>query len=211
MTYTLTEAGLTIGYRAKCDRDTLCNLTNHTYFNLSGHQSGPVTGQYIQLAASRYTPTVPGSIPTGELAPVEGTPMDLREGLPIGQRVDEDFPQLTMAGGYDHNWCIDGSDGSLRLAARAWSKETGVVMETWTTPARGCSSTRATIWTAVPPARGGAPYAKRWGFCLETTALPRFAPPPQFPKHRAPGGSGVPADHRVPLRRGVIRRGGIQT
>ena len=188
VTYTLTEAGLTIGYRAKCDRDTLCNLTNHTYFNLSGHQSGPVTGQYIQLAASRYTPTVPGSIPTGELAPVEGTPMDLREGLPIGQRVDEDFPQLTMAGGYDHNWCIDGSDGSLRLAARAWSKETGVVMETWTTQP-GVQFYSGNYLDGCPAGKGGAPYAKRWGFCLETQHYPDSPHHPNFPSTVLPAGA----------------------
>ena len=188
VTYTLTEAGLTIGYRAKCDRDTLCNLTNHTYFNLSGHQSGPVTGQYIQLAASRYTPTVPGSIPTGELSPVEGTPMDLREGLPIGQRVDEDFPQLAMAGGYDHNWCIDGSDGSLRLAARAWSKETGVVMETWTTQP-GVQFYSGNYLDGCPAGKGGAPYAKRWGFCLETQHYPDSPHHPNFPSTVLPAGA----------------------
>ncbi len=188
VTYTLTEAGLTIGYWAKCDRDTLCNLTNHTYFNLSGHQSGPVTGQYIQLAASRYTPTVPGSIPTGELAPVEGTPMDLREGLPIGQRVDEDFPQLTMAGGYDHNWCIDGSDGSLRLAARAWSRETGVVMETWTTQP-GVQFYSGNYLDGCPAGKGGAPYAKRWGFCLETQHYPDSPHHPNFPSTVLPAGA----------------------
>ena len=156
---------LTIGYRAKCDRDTLCNLTNHTYFNLSGHQSGPVTGQYIQLAASRYTPTVPGSIPTGELAPVEGTPMDLREGLPIGQRVDEDFPQLTMAGGYDHNWCIDGSDGS------------------------GVQFYSGNYLDGCPAGKGGAPYAKRWGFCLETQHYPDSPHHPNFPSTVLPAGA----------------------
>ena len=147
-----------------------------------------MTGQYIQLAASRYTPTVPGSIPTGELAPVEGTPMDLRQGLPIGQRVDEDFPQLTMAGGYDHNWGIDGSDGSLRLAARAWSKETGVVMETWTTQP-GVQFYSGNYLDGCPAGKGGAPYAKRWGFCLETQHYPDSPHHPNFPSTVLPAGA----------------------
>lgn len=188
VTYTLTERGLTLDYRARSDRDTLCNLTNHTYFNLSGHQSGPVTGQFIQIFASRYTSTVPGSIPTGEFSPVEGTPMDLRRGLPIGQRVDEDFPQLTMAGGYDHNWCIDGADGSLRLAARAWSKETGVVLETWTTQP-GVQFYSGNYLDGCPAGKGGAPYARRWGFCLETQHYPDSPHHPNFPSTVLPAGA----------------------
>ena len=185
--YTLTDRGLSIDYRAKCDRDTLCNLTNHAYFNLSGHSSGPVAGQFVQLLASRYTPTVPGSIPTGELAEVEGTPMDLRAGLPIGQRVDEDFPQLTMAGGYDHNWCVDGADGTLRLAARAWSPDTGIVLETWTTQP-GVQFYSGNYLDGCPAGKGGAPYARRWGFCLETQHYPDSPHHPNFPSTVLPAG-----------------------
>ena len=186
--YALTERGLSIDYRAMCDRDTVCNLTNHTYFNLSGHGSGPVTGQYIQIPAQRYIPTVPGSIPTGEIAPVEGTPMDLREGLPIGARADEDFAQLTMAGGYDHNWCIDGADGSLRRAARAWSRETGIVLETWTTQP-GVQFYSGNYLDGCPAGKGGAPYAKRWGFCLETQHYPDSPHHPSFPSTVLPAGT----------------------
>ena len=99
VTYTLSPEGLSIAYWARSSRDTLCNLTSHSYFNLNGHASGPVAGQYIQINAGRYTPADGGSIPTGELAPVEGTPMDLRAGVRIGARIDEDFPQLPRAGG----------------------------------------------------------------------------------------------------------------
>ena len=188
VSYTLTERGLSIDYWARCDRDTVCNLTNHTYFNLSGHQSGPVNGQYIQIFASRYTPTVPGSIPTGELAPVDGTPMDLREGLPIGRRVDEDFAQLTMAGGYDHNWCIDASDGSLRLAAKAWSEETGITLEAWTTQP-GVQFYSGNSLDGCPAGKGGVPYAKRWGFCLETQHFPDSPHHPNFPSTVLPAGA----------------------
>ena len=180
VTYTLTEGGLAMDYWAQSDQDTLCNLTNHTYFNLAGHQSGPVTGQYIQIFAQHYTPAAPDSIPTGEIAPVEGTPMDLREGLPIGQRVDEDFPQLILAGGYDHNWVLDGADGTFRRAARAWSGETGIVMETWTTQP-GVQFYAGNSLDGCPAGKGGAPYAKRWGFCLETQHFPDSPHHPNFP------------------------------
>ncbi len=188
VTYALTEQGLSIDYLTKCDQDTQCNLTNHAYFNLAGHQSGPVTGQYVQLFAQSYTPTVPGSIPTGEIAPVEGTPMDLRQGLPIGARVDEDFPQLTMAGGYDHNWVVDGWDGTLRRVAKAWSKDTGIVLETWTTQP-GVQFYSGNYLDGCPAGKGGAPYAKRWGFCLETQHYPDSPHHPNFPSTVLPAGA----------------------
>ena len=179
-TYTLRRGALEIAYFARTDRDTLCNLTNHTYFNLSGHASGPVTGQYIRLMAERYTPTAAGSIPTGELAPVAGTPMDFRTARPIGERIDEPFEQLTMAGGYDHNWVIDGWDGTLRPAAMAWSPDTGVVMEVETT-LPGVQFYTGNALDGCPAGKGGAPYAGRWGFCLETQVFPDAPHHPNFP------------------------------
>ena len=106
--------------------------------------------------------------------------MDLRTGLPIGQRVDEPFEQLTMAGGYDHNWVVDGWDGSLRLAAKAWSQETGIAMETWTTQP-GVQFYSGNYLDGCPAGKGGAPYAKRWGFCLETQHYPDSPHHPNFP------------------------------
>lgn len=180
VTYTLSREGLSIAYWARSSRDTLCNLTNHSYFNLNGHASGPVTGQYIQINAGRYTPADEGSIPTGELAPVEGTPMDLRAGAQIGERIDEDFPQLTMAGGYDHNWVVDGPAGTLRPAARAWSEETGIALEVSTTMP-GVQFYTGNYLDGCPAGKGGAPYDKRWGFCLETQFFPDAIHHPEFP------------------------------
>lgn len=171
VTYTLTGDGLSIRYEAKSTADTLCNLTNHTYFNLSGHASGPVSGQTVQIFADAYTPTDAGSIPTGELAPVEGTPMDLRAGLPIGARADEDFPQLKLAGGYDHNWVLNGPAGELRTAARASSPDTGIVLEVLTDQP-GIQFYSGNYLDGCPAGKGGAPYARRWGFCLETQVFP---------------------------------------
>lgn len=180
VTYTLEETGLTIDYRAVCDRDTVCNLTNHAYFNLSGHDSGLVLDQTIQLLADRYTPTDPLSIPTGELAPVDGTPMDLRRPAPIGAHIDEDFPQLVQAGGYDHNWIVNGEAGVLRPAARAVSPSTGISMDVLTT-LPGVQFYTGNYLAGCPAGKGGAAYDKRWGFCLETQFFPDSPNHPQFP------------------------------
>ena len=180
MTYRLEEGGLTIAYQARTDKDTLCNLTNHAYFNLSGHDSGPVTGQTIQIFAGHYTPTGAGSIPTGEIAPVDGTPMDLRRPAPIGARIDEPFEQLVLAGGYDHNWVLDGEPGSLRTAARASSPETGIALEVLTTLS-GVQFYAGNYLDGCPAGKGGAPYGRRWGFCLETQLFPDSPHHPNFP------------------------------
>lgn len=180
VTYTLTAAGLSIAYEASTDKDTLCNLTNHAYFNLGGHASGPVSGQVVRLLADRYTPTDAHSIPTGALAAVDGTPMDLRQGLAIGQLADSDFEQLRYAGGYDHNWCVNGETGTLRLAAVATCPETGITMETYTTQP-GIQFYSGNYLDGCPAGKGGAPYAKRWGFCLETQTYPDAPNKPQFP------------------------------
>ncbi len=180
VTYRLEEDGLSIGYEAVSDRPTLCNLTNHAYFNLSGHGSGPVLDQQVQIFADRYTPTDAGSIPTGELAPVEGTPMDLRRLTAIGAHIGDAFPQLTMAGGYDHNWVLDGQAGTLRPAARAYSPETGIALEVLTT-SPGVQFYTGNYLDGCPAGKGGAPYANRWGFCLETQLFPDSPHHPDFP------------------------------
>lgn len=177
--YSLQEGALEIDYLARTDADTLCNLTSHAYFNLSGQGSGSVEGQYIQLMAGCYTPTGPGSIPTGEIAPVEGTPMDLRNIGPIGAHIDDPFGELTMAGGYDQNWCVDDWDGSIFPAARAWSPDTGILMETWTTLPGVQFYTANSLSDRA--GKGGARYGKRGGFCLETQLFPDAPHHPNFP------------------------------
>lgn len=178
--YELKEDALEISYRAFSDADTLCNLTNHTYFNLNGHDSGTVEGQIIRINASHYTPTDAGLIPTGEIADVTGTPMDLREPVVIGERADADFEALRFGGGFDHNYVLDGADGSLRLAAVAESRETGIRMETWTTqPAVQFYSGNG--MAGLPKGKNGAPYDRRWGFCLETQVFPDAPHHENFP------------------------------
>ena len=181
VTYAITEDNaLSIHYEATTDKPTIAGFTNHAYFNLSGHQSGPVTGQFIQLHAARYTPARPGSIPTGETAPVEGTPMDLRQPQPIGAHIDDPFPQLELARGYDHNWVVDGEAGTLRPAANAWSEKTGICLEVLTTMP-GVQFYTGNFLEGCPPGKGGTVYGNRWAFCLETQYFPDAPNCPQFP------------------------------
>lgn len=178
--YTLQDGALTLDLRARADRDTLCNLTGHTYFNLSGHQSGPVLGQYIQLFADHYTPSGPDSIPTGALAPVADTPMDLRTPQPIGLHINSPFPQLLQAKGYDHNWALRAWDSTLRPAARAWSPDTGILLELSTT-LPGLQLYTGNFLSGCPAGKGGAPYDDRWGFALEPQYFPDSPHHPAFP------------------------------
>ena len=185
--YTLQNGALTLDLQAQSDRDTLCNLTGHTYWNLSGHQSGPVLGQSIQLFADRYTPSGPDSIPTGEIAPVAGSPMDLRVPQPIGAHIGDSFPQLLQAKGYDHNWAVNGWDGSLRPAARAWSPDTGILLELSAT-LPGLQLYTGNFLSGCPAGKGGAPYADRWGFALEPQYFPDSPHHPGFPSPVLPAG-----------------------
>lgn len=159
VTYTLRDRALEIGYRAESSQTTLCNLTSHGYFNLSGHGSGDIGGQHIQLLADRYTPVDGGLIPTGAIEAVEGTPMDLRTLQPIGGRE------------YDHNWAISGWDGGLRPAARAWSPDTGIRLEVLTTMP-GVQFYTGNFLDGCPRGKGGARYGKHGALCLETQYYP---------------------------------------
>lgn len=175
VTYTLQDRSLELLYTASSTRTTLCNLTNHAYFNLSGHRSGPISGQHFQLLASRYTPVDSSLIPTGALAPVEGTGMDLRALQPLGERT------------YDHNWAVSDWDGSLRPAARAWSPDTGISLEVLTT-LPGVQFYTGNFLDGCPRGKEGAPYAKGWAFCLETQYFPDSPNHPAFPSAAlAPG------------------------
>ncbi|HIT31720.1 MAG TPA: galactose mutarotase [Candidatus Enterenecus stercoripullorum] len=187
-TYRLDGPALELKYEARSDQDTPCNLTNHSYFNLAGQGSGPVLDQEIQIFAQSYTPTDDVSIPLGRVEPVEGTPMDLRRPTPIGARIDDDFSQLHQAGGYDHNYVVDGPAGTLRPAAWARSGSTGIIMETRTT------LPGVQLYTAnglgERPGKGGAAYGPRHAFCLETQFFPDSPNQPQFPSCILKAGSG---------------------
>lgn len=180
--YSLTDTnGLQIEYTARTDQKTICNLTNHSYFNLAGHASGSILAQRIKLYASKYTPANDECLPNGTIASVENTPMDLREGTVIGDHIDEDFEQLQFAGGYDHNWVIDGDHGILRPAAEASCAETGIHMKVLTT-SPGLQFYSGNSLDGCPNGKDGAPYARRCAFCLETQYYPNALCHPNFPQ-----------------------------
>lgn len=193
VTYTLTENNeLKLHYHATSDQPTIINLTNHTYFNLDGHNSGDILDHEIKLECSTYTPTVAGSIPTGEIAKVAGTPMDLTTMRKVREDIDTDFEQLNIAGGYDHNYCIDGADGSLKLAATVKGPKSGRVMKTYT----DLPGIQFYAGNFITPEDGkeGYHYEKRGGLCLETQYYPDTIHHDNFPSCIF-GGEG--ADSRV--------------
>ncbi len=181
VTYTLQQGALCLDYQAVSDADTLCNLTNHTYFNLAGHGSGAVGQQYIRIFAEQYTPTDRFAIPTGALATVADTPMDLRRLQRIGHQIDADFAQLHNADGFDHNWVTDARDGALTPAAVAYAEETGIRMQVETT-LPGVQFYTGNHLDGCPRGKGGVYYGRRSGFCLETQFYPDAIHHPHFPQ-----------------------------
>ncbi len=180
LTYTLDEENaLTLKYHGTSDKKTVLNPTNHTYFNLDGHKSGSIEGHIMLLKASTFTPATPDSIPTGEIASVKGTPMDLTEGKVVGKEIDADYEQLVWAGGYDHNWIIDGWDGSLREFATVTGPVSGRKMIAYTT-LPGVQF-YAGNFIMSEEGKDGAVYKKRSGLCLETQYYPNSINIPAFP------------------------------
>lgn len=181
LTYTLKEDGsLELHYHATSDAKTLMNLTNHVYFNLDGQGSGNCYDQVMTLNASCYTPVIDSaSIPTGEIAPVEGTPFDFRTAKPIGRDIDADNEQLKFVGGYDHNWVVDGYDGTLKKFCEVSSPRTGIKMECFTS-LPGFQFYSGNFLKDVQ-GKGGNVYGKRDGFCLETQVYPNSINQAGFP------------------------------
>ena len=182
VTYRLENNALELTYDAVSDKDTVCNLTNHAYFNLNGHQSGPAYNQEVRIYADQFTPIGTGNIPTGELADVTGTPMDLRAFTVIGARMDLDFPQLHLTdGSFDHNWVINNWDTTLRPAAAARSLSSGITMNVETTLPGVQLYIGKFLNRITAPGKDGAFYGGWQGFCLETQYFPDSPNKPNFP------------------------------
>ena len=202
VTYTLTDADeLIFDYHATTDRATPVNLTQHSYFNLAGAASDNILGHELTIDASRFTPVDSTLIPTGELAPVEGTPFDFRTSTAIGARIEEDDPQLRHGLGYDHNYVLDANpnvtSGStsddrdagggaptvregLRRVALVVEPVTGRTLEILTQEP-GIQFYSGNFLDGTIAGKGGRVYGHRGGFCLETQHYPDSPNQPTFP------------------------------
>jgi len=177
--YALTEDNaLMIDYRAVSDKDTVINLTNHSYFNLAGHDSGTIYGHILEMNAPFYTPTGSDSIPTGEVLQVAGTPLDFTTPKPIGRDIGSSYPQLHQVGGYDHNFVLAGSD--YRKIATVSEPVSGRVMEVYT-DLPGVQFYTGNAIDTSHIYKNGVSYAKHQGFCLETQIFPNAVNVPWFP------------------------------
>ena len=180
VTYSLDEEnGLKIQYEATSDKDTIINPTNHSYFNLKGHKEGNIEDHKITLLASNYTPADPTSIPYGDIVTVEGTPMDLRKEIVIGDKIDTDFDQLNFAVGFDHNWVTDDCTGQVRKIATVKAPDDMRVMEVYT----DLPGVQFYAGNFIDNQKGkdNAEYGKRSGLCLETQCYPDSIHKPNFP------------------------------
>ena len=181
VTYSLSEANeLKLHYHVEADANTIVNMTNHTYFNLSGHKAGNIEDHLLQINASHYTPVVAGAIPTGEIAPVEGTPLDFTKMKPIGQDINADCEQLKLVQGYDHNFVIDSADGTLREIAEVQDPKSGRKMKVFT-DLPGVQFYAGNC-IGVETGKENTTYEPRKGLCLETQYYPDNIHHPNFPQ-----------------------------
>ena len=180
VSYTLSPANeIGIHYVATTDQDTVVNLTNHSYFNLSGPGSGDILDHVLTIHADRFTPVDSGLIPTGELRSVAGTPFDFRQPHAVGERINSDDEQLKLARGYDHNWVLNRTGSGLDLAARVLDPKSGRVLEVLTDQP-GLQFYTGNFLDGAYKGIGGA-YQHRGALCLETQHFPDSPNHPDFP------------------------------
>jgi aldose 1-epimerase len=177
--YTLTDDDeLKLDYTATTDKDTILNLTNHTYWNLAGADSGDVLKQVLMLNADSYTPVNANLIPTGQILPVAGTPFDFTKPMAIGSRITD--PSVQSHKGYDNNYVVNGAPGAMRLAARATDPDSGRTMEVWTTEP-GIQLYTSNYLDGTLNGKRGIHYKQYGAFALETQHFPDSINQPAFP------------------------------
>jgi aldose 1-epimerase len=183
VTYTLPrdKNEIRIDYSATTDKDTVLNLTNHSYFNLTGAVTQEILNHQLTLRAPEFTPVDSTLIPTGELRKVSGSPFDFTKAIAIGARINQDDEQLKFGKGYDHNWVLEkAKPGTLRPAAEVFEPTTGRVLEVFTTEP-GIQFYSGNFLDGTVHGKGGQLYAHRTGFCLETQHFPDSPNHPNFP------------------------------
>lgn len=174
ITYTLTENNeLRLDYHGSSDKKTILNPTNHAYFNLAGHDGGTILDHVLWMKASHYTPVVQGAIPTGEIAPVAGTPLDFTKEKRIGDEIEADFEQLKLVSGYDHNFAVDDWNGELQLIASVSEPKSGRKMKVYS-DLPGLQFYAGNC-IAKTTGKNGVVYKERDGLCLETDYFPNAA------------------------------------
>jgi aldose 1-epimerase len=179
--YTVHHDALRIDYVVSTDKDTVVNLTNHSYFNLTGNGEGTILGEEMMIPADFYTLVDATQIPTGVLAPVDGTPFDFRKSTVIGSRIHEDNEQLKIAGGgYDVNWVLRGKNGEVKTAARVYDPVSGRVM-TVTTTEPGVQFYSGNSLKGTPYGKAQERHEKYTALCLETQHYPDSPNHPAFP------------------------------